>query len=128
MRPLPARAKEMLRFAAVGATSTILYLALYGAMILAGLPLWGAVVVAFTLSAGVGYLGHRQWTFRSPMPSGERFHRWLLIQGGAAAANIAALEVVTAAGVARFAAQVLVLPLIPFATYALGRRHVFEAQ
>jgi len=119
---------EFLRFAAVGASSSLFYLAVYGAAVLAGVPFALAALAGFLLSAVCGYLLHDRWTFGTKTPTSGGLARWLILQGSVLALNILALWVlVSQARVDRLLAQVLLLPLLPLTTYLLSRRRVFAA-
>lgn len=123
-----ARLLEFVRFAAVGASSTILYVALYTAEVLAGVPFLIASMVAFLPVAVSGYLLHDRWTFRTKAATGRGLGRWLLLQGTMLGLNIVSLwALVRPAGVDRLLAQIILLPLIPPTTYLLSRRRVFGA-
>ncbi|MEA2186990.1 MAG: hypothetical protein QOK16_2001 [Solirubrobacteraceae bacterium] len=122
------RLLEFARFGAVGASSTILYLALYGGGILVGLPFALAALAAFVLSAVWGYLLHDRWTFRTKDPTRGGLTRWLILQGAVMGLNILALwALVSQLHIDRFLAQVILLPLLPLTTYLLSRRRVFGA-
>lgn len=123
-----ARVLEIARFGAVGALSTLTYLAVYGAALLAGVAFVLAAVAGFAVSALCGYLLHDRWTFRTRTPTRAGLARWLLLQGTVLALNIGALAaLVTQVGLQRFVAQAILLPLLPPTTYLLSRRHVFGA-
>jgi putative flippase GtrA len=123
-----SRVLELARFGAVGASSTIVYLAAYGGGILAGVPFAAAALAAFCTSAVWGYLLHDRWTFRTNASTGGGLARWLILQGAVMGANVLALwALVVHAGVERFVAQVVLLPLLPMTTYLLSRRRVFGA-
>ena len=122
------RVLELARFGAVGASSTVVYLAVYGGAVLAGVPYIAAALLAFVMSAASGYLLHDRWTFRTNTPTRAGLARWLVLQGTVMGLNLLALwALVTQAGVDRFLAQVVLLPLLPLTTYLLSRRRVFGA-
>jgi len=121
-----ARVSEILRFLAVGASSTLLYFALYSAAIVLGVPFGLAAVLAFCVSALYGYLVHDRWTFRTTAASAGGLARWLTLQGALIVANIGGLWLlVHRAGLDRIVAQLVILPLIPLLSYTLSRWHVF---
>jgi putative flippase GtrA len=122
------RALELARFGAVGASSTLLYLAVYGGAVLAGAPFVLAALGAFALSASCGYLLHDRWTFRTNAATRGGLSRWLVLQGCVLGVNVLALwALVTQAHVDRLVAQLVLLPLLPLTTYLLSRRRVFGA-
>jgi len=123
------RFAELVRFLAVGASSTVLYFAVYSAGILLGVPFGLAALSGFCVSAVYGYLVHERWTFRTKAASSVGLTRWLLLQGSLIVANVAALWLlVHRAGLDRIVAQLVILPLIPLLSYALSRRHVYGMQ
>jgi len=123
-----SRVLEFVRFGAVGASSTVLYLAVYGGALLLGVPFILAALAAFVLSAVCGYLLHHRWTFRTNAPTRGGLARWLILQGTVLGCNLLALwALVVQAGIGRLLAQVMLLPLLPLATYLLSRRRVFRA-
>ncbi len=122
------RVLEISRFVLVGATSTILYLVLYTAAVLAGLPFVLAATAAFLPVALYGYAVHDRWTFRTNTPTRRGLARWLILQTTVLVLNNLALwALVVPGGVNRIVAQVLLLPLLPPTTYLLSRRRVFGA-
>lgn len=121
------RLAELVRFLAVGASSTVLYFAVYSAGILLGVPFGLAAMAGFCVSAVYGYLVHERWTFRTKAASGVGLTRWLLLQGSLIVANVAALWLlVHRASLNPIVAQLVILPLIPLLSYALSRRHVYR--
>ena len=72
---------ELARFLAVGASSTLLYFAVYSAAILLGVAFVLAAVLGFAVSAVYGYLVHQRWTFRTNTASTPGLSRWLLFAG-----------------------------------------------
>lgn len=120
------RACEILRFGAVGASSTLLYLAVYAVIVLAGVPFVLASVAAFFPVAVYGYVMHDRWTFRTRAASRGGLARWFLLQGTVGGLNTLALwGLVVLAGIDRLIAQLILLPLLPMTTYLLSRRRVF---
>jgi len=123
------RLLELVRFGAVGASSALLYLAIYTGAVLAGVPFLPASVLGFLPAVVSGYLLHDRWTFRTNTPTRSGLARWLLLQGTVLALNTVALwTLVVPVGLNKLLAQVLVLPLLPPATYLLSRRRVFGAE
>lgn len=122
------RAFELARFGAVGASSTILYLAVYTGAVLTGAPFVVGALAGFLLSAAYGYVVHDHWTFRTRAPTPGGLARWLVLQGTVLGLDIVALwALVVQAGLDRIVAQVTLLPLLPLTSYLLSRRCVFGA-
>jgi putative flippase GtrA len=117
---------ELVRFYAVGASSTLLYIAVYAGGLVVGLPFGLAAAGAFVVSAVYGYAMHDRWTFRTKAPTRAGLARWLILQISVLALNLLALwGLVRQVGLDRLVGQVILLPLIPCATYLLSRRRVF---
>ena len=122
------RAFEVVRFVAVGATSTVLYLALYGGLVLGGVPFLLASILGFLPVVVYSYLVHDRWTFRTKAATHGGLGRWLLLQGTMLGLNSLALwALVVQADVNRLLAQLILLPFLPPTTYVLSRRRVFGA-
>ena len=109
---------ELVRFAAVGVTNTLLSAAVYTLLVAAHVtsPLAGAL--AFAAGAVNGFLLNRRWTFRRP---GSEW-RYTTVQAAGAAATSGLLWLI--GGVA---AYVAVLPLVTLATFAANRSWTFRA-
>jgi putative flippase GtrA len=119
---------EFVRYGTIGLSSTVLYLAIYGAAVLLGIGFGFASLAGFAASGVYGYRMHDRWTFRTNTPSAAGLTRWLMLQSTVFVVNLAALWLlVRKAGADRLLAQVVLLPLIAGATYLLSRRRVFNA-
>lgn len=119
---------EFVRYGAIGLSSTVLYLGVYGAVLLLGIGFGLASLAGFAGSGVYGYRMHDRWTFRTNTPTAAGLARWLMLQGTVFVVNLAALWLlVHEAGADRLLAQVVLLPLIAGATYLLSRRRVFAA-
>ncbi|WCB96564.1 hypothetical protein DSM104299_05326 [Baekduia alba] len=121
------RVAELIRFGLVGGLSTLIYLGIYAALIWASVGLVLAALVAFAVSAGIGYFMHHRFTFRTDDPTAGGMVRWLALQGTVIGINIVLLSVlVHRAGLDRIVAQIVLLPLIPALTYLASRQLVFR--
>lgn len=127
-----ARLLELLRFAAVGATSTLIYFAVYSLAVLQGLPYGVAQLLAWLLSVGFGFVMHHRFTFRTGhggFTGDGGFWRWMGLQGFVMLLNFGGLTaLVHGVGLSRIAAQLVLLPFIPLLTYVLSRRFIFKPQ
>jgi putative flippase GtrA len=121
-----AHAWELVRYALVGGLNTLTYFGLYSAGVLAGVPYILAALGAFVLSASVGYWLHEHWTFGGASPTAHALGKWLATQGVAVGANIALLAIAVGyLDADEILAQLVLIPVMPAATYVIGRRFVF---
>src|SRR3954453_15717636 len=96
-------------------------------MVLLGVPYLLAALVAFVLSASLGYWLHEHWTFKGATPTMRGWAAWLAAQGGAAGLNLALLALRgDGLGLDSILAQAVLMPLTPVAAYFVGRRWVFS--
>ncbi|MCW2983646.1 MAG: GtrA family protein [Conexibacter sp.] len=116
-----------MRFGLVGGFNAATYFGGYTAGVLVGVPYLLSAVVAFLLSASLGYWLHEHWTFKGGRPTRRGWLAWLAAQGGATALNLALLAVlVDGFGTGKILAQAVLLPVTPAVTYVVGRRWVFS--
>jgi putative flippase GtrA len=121
------RFRELLRFGLVGGFNAATYFGSYTGMVLLGVPYLLAALVAFVLSASLGYWLHEHWTFKGATPTIRGWLSWLAAQGGATGLNLVLLAVlVDGFGVGKILAQAVLLPVTPVVTYVIGRRWVFS--
>lgn len=112
---------RVIRYAIVGASNTVLTLVTYTLLITLGLMAPAASAVGFTLGALNGYQLNRRFTFRTP----GRPLRYVAVQAVGAAASAAGVALARADGLHRLPAELVVLPAVTLATYALARTIVF---
>jgi putative flippase GtrA len=121
------RFRELARFGLVGGFNAATYFGLYTAGVLVGVPYLLSALVAFLLSASLGYWLHEHWTFKGRTPTVRGWASWLAAQGGATLLNLALLALlVDGLDVDKILAQAVLLPVTPIATYLVGRRYVFS--
>lgn len=117
----------VLRFAAVGVASTLLYagLALAATALLPG-PAAVAALAAYALAAVFSYTAHRRFTFRSDRPHAEAAPRFvgLSLVGWGIAAAAPALET-DWAGLPPVMPIATTVVLVPLVNFVLMRRMVF---
>jgi putative flippase GtrA len=117
---------QLTRFAVVGVTNTAITLVTYAALIDAGLHYLQAIVPAFLLGALNGYTLNRAWTFRAGAFAPAGLARYVATQltglGLNALLLVAFIELL---GAHRLVAQLLAMPLVSCATFALSRWWVF---
>jgi putative flippase GtrA len=121
------RSRELLRFGLVGGFNAATYFGGYTAGVLLGVPYLLAAVVAFFVSASIGYWLHEHWTFKGAQPSVRGWLSWLAAQAGATGGNLVLLALaVDGLGADEILAQLVLLPVTPVITYVVGRRWVFS--
>jgi putative flippase GtrA len=121
------RFRELVRFGLVGGFNAATYFGGYTAGVLVGVPYLLASLVAFFLSASLGYWLHEHWTFKGASPSVRGWLSWLAAQGAATVLNLLMLAVlVDGFDVGKILAQAVLLPVTPAVTYVIGRRWVFS--
>jgi putative flippase GtrA len=121
------RFRELARFGLVGGFNAATYFGLYTAGVLVGVPYLLSSLVAFFLSASLGYWLHEHWTFKGATPTVRGWAGWLAAQGGATLLNLALLALlVDGFDINKIVAQAVLLPVTPVATYVVGRRWVFS--
>ena len=128
-----ARVFELIRFAAVGGTSTVIFFGVYSVAVLQGVPYGLAQLLGWLVSVGFGFVMHHRFTFRTGhsggLGGGGGFGKWIALQGFVMALNFVGLSVlVHGVGVSRILSQLLLLPFIPLLTYLLSRRFIFTPQ
>jgi putative flippase GtrA len=107
---------QFVRFCAVGASGYAVNLAVYAALLAAGVHYLGAAAISFLVAAGSNYVWNRTWTFRaSHAPVVGQGARALLVSGLSLGANQLFLVVLVAAGAGHLAGQaVAILVVTPF--------------
>jgi putative flippase GtrA len=115
---LPRRLLEsqFLRFVLVGASGYAVNLAVYAALLAAGLHYLAAATVSFLVAAGSNYAGNRVWTFRARRaPLLGQGARALLVSGLSLGANQLFLLALVAAGAGHLAGQAAAVVMVtPF--------------
>jgi putative flippase GtrA len=121
------RFRELVRFGLVGGFNAATYFGGYTALVLIGVPYLLGALVAFFVSASLGYWLHEHWTFKGGQPTVRGWLSWLAAQGAATGLNLVLLAVlVDGFDVGKILAQAVLLPVTPAVTYVVGRRWVFS--
>lgn len=107
---------EFLRFCLVGASGYAVNLAVYAALLAAGLHYLAAAAISFLVAAASNYVWNRSWTFcTSGAPILGQGARALLVSALSLGANQLFLLVLVAAGAGHLAAQAAAIVLVtPF--------------
>lgn len=122
----PHRAVELIRYGSVGLVNAGLYFGLYSAIIAAGGPYWAAALAAFLVASSIGYWLHEHFSFLRGQPTLGGLGKWLCAQSGATALNLGLLTLaIHVLHAEQILAQLVLLPILPAATYLLGRRWIF---
>jgi dolichol-phosphate mannosyltransferase len=111
---------QFARFCAVGASGYAVNLAVYAALLAAGLHYLVAAAIAFLVAAGSNYVWNRLWTFRSRrVPVLGQGARALVVSGLSLGANQLFLLALVAAGAGHLGAQAVAIVLAtPFSFVA----------
>jgi putative flippase GtrA len=121
------RIHELVRFGLVGGFNAATYFGGYTALVLAGVPYLLGALLAFFVSASLGYWLHEHWTFKGATPTVRGWVSWLAAQGAATLLNLALLALlVDGFDLDSILAQAVLMPVTPIATYFVGRRWVFS--
>jgi dolichol-phosphate mannosyltransferase len=107
---------QFLRFCAVGASGYAVNLAVYAALLAAGLHYLAAATVSFLVAAASNYAWNRTWTFRTAgAPLLGQGIRALIVSGLSLGANQLFLLALVAAGAGHLAGQAAAIVLVtPF--------------
>jgi len=117
---------EFVRFCAVGASGYAVNLAVYAALLAAGVHYLAAAVVAFLVAAGSNYLWNRTWTFRtSDAPVLGQSARALVVSGLSLGANQLFLFALVSAGAGHLAGQAVAILLTTPFSFAANKLWAF---
>jgi putative flippase GtrA len=121
-RPLPT---QLIRFAVVGASNTVVTFLVY---LLCGLalPAIAAAAISWTAGAANGYRMNRGWTFASRVRGATPAARYAGVQAVAAAIDAGGVWLL-AGGTSRVVAELFAIPVASVVSFALCRRWVFAA-
>jgi dolichol-phosphate mannosyltransferase len=117
---------QFVRFCAVGASGYAVNLAVYAALLAAGLHYLTAAAIAFLVAAASNYLWNRTWTFRTARaPVLGQSARALVVSGLSLGANQLFLFVLVAAGAGHLAAQAVAIVLATPFSFAANKLWAF---
>ena len=120
---------QFARFCAVGASGYAINLAVYAALLAAGLHYLAAAAVAFLVAAASNYLWNRTWTFRtSDAPVLGQGARAFVVSGLSLGANQLFLVVLVAGGAGHLAAQAVAIVLATPFSFAANKLWAFAAE
>jgi putative flippase GtrA len=117
---------QFARFCAVGASGYAVNLAVYGALLAAGLHYLAAAAIAFLVAAASNYAWNRTWTFRTAgAPVLGQGFRALLVSALSLGANQLFLLVLVAAGAGHLAGQAVAIVLATPFSFAANKLWAF---
>jgi putative flippase GtrA len=117
---------QFLRFCAVGTSGYAVNLAVYAALLAAGLHYLAAAAIAFIVAAASNYAWNRTWTFRtSDAPVLRQGARALVVSALSLGANQLFLVVFVAAGAGHLAAQAVAIVLATPFSFAANKLWAF---
>ena len=117
---------QFVRFCAVGASGYAVNLAVYAALLGAGLHYAVAAAIAFLVAAASNYAWNRTWTFRSAdAPVLGQGARAFVVSGLSLGANQLFLVVLVAAGAGHLPAQAVAIVLATPFSFAANKLWAF---
>jgi len=120
---------QFVRFCAVGASGYAVNLAVYAALLAAGLHYLTASAIAFLVAAASNYLWNRIWTFQTlDAPVLGQGARALTVSALSLGANQLFLVVLVAGGAGHLAAQAVAIVLATPFSFAANKLWAFAAE
>ena len=117
---------QFVRFCGVGASGYVVNLAVYAALLAAGLHYLAAAAFAFVVAAGSNYVWNRAWTFgTTDAPVLGQGARALLVSALSLGANQFFLIVLVAAGAGHLAGQAVAVVLATPFSFAANKLWAF---
>jgi putative flippase GtrA len=105
--------QQLGKFAAVGAVGYGINLAVYAALIHAGLHYLAAAVCSFLVAVTSNYTLNRHWTFRAQRGHlGVQGARFFIVSLVSLGANLALLQLLITLGTSKFAGQAIAIVLV----------------
>jgi putative flippase GtrA len=105
--------KQLGKFAAVGAVGYAINLAVYTALVNAGLHYLAAAVCSFLVAVTSNYTWNRFWTFRDQRGHvGVQGMRFFIVSLASLGANLALLQILITAGTSKFVGQAIAIVLV----------------
>ncbi len=105
--------KQLGKFAVVGALGYVINLAVYAALINAGLHYLAAAVCSFLVAVTSNYTWNRFWTFRDQRGHvGVQGMRFFVVSLASLLANLALLEILVTLGTSKFVGQAIAIVLV----------------
>lgn len=125
-RGTPSLPAQMVRFAIVGVSNTVLSWVLFALAVHVGIWYPAASAGAFAAGAVNGYTLNRLWTFRAGKFRADRFARYVVVQLLGLGINELVLILLVEDGhVGRLLAQIVALFCVSVSTFFLNRQWAF---
>jgi putative flippase GtrA len=118
---------QLLRFAAVGVSNTLITLASYALGIRAGLPYLIAGALSYALGGVNGFAVNRTWTFGHRGRIAPAAARYGAVTALGIAANLALLHAAISTGIPRSLGEVAAIAPVTLLTFALNRAWAFAS-
>ena len=118
-------AKQFGRFVVVGASNTLLSLAVYLALLAAGVPYPVAAACGFVAGAINGYLLNRWWTFSAPPVSRRQVAMYLVVQVVGLLITVGVVDLLHGQAPV-LVGQAVAIPLATVAMFCLNRTWTFR--
>jgi putative flippase GtrA len=119
---------QFLRFCVVGASGYAVNLAVYAALLAAGLHYLGAAAISFLVAAASNYVWNRSWTFQTvDAPILGQGARALIVSGLSLGANQLFLFALVSAGATHLAGQADAIVLATPFSFAANKLWAFAA-
>src|SRR6476620_2132459 len=119
-------AKQFGRFVVVGASNTLLSLAVYVLLLAVGLPYLLAAGVGFAAGAANGYVLNRWWTFSAPPASRRQVAAYLALQVVGLLITVGVVDFLHGRAPV-LVGQAVAVPLATVAMFSLNRTWTFRA-
>jgi putative flippase GtrA len=120
-------APRILRFGAVGATNTVITLAVFAALVALGCPAPAASGLGFCAGAANSFHLNRRWTFSDFSTARGAWVRFGGIQGVGALVSAAGVSMLQRGGWGHLVAECAILPCVTVALYSVSRLLVFRS-
>ena len=118
-------AKQFSRFVVVGASNTLLSLAVYLLLLAVGVPYLLAAALAFVVGATNGYLLNRWWTFSAPPASRRQVAAYLAVQAVGLLITVGVVDLLHGHA-PKLVGQAVAIPLATVAMFSLNRTWTFR--
>jgi putative flippase GtrA len=117
---------QFVRFCAVGASGYTVNLAVYAALLAAGVQYLAAAAISFLIAAASNYIWNRVWTFRTfASPIGRQSARAVLVSALSLGANQLFLVVLVSADATHLVGQALAIVLVTPFSFAANKLWAF---